>query len=445
MRQQLEGLLFGSLTGQEAQEVLAHLETECASCREVLAPLVTAFVTATPEEASPDEPGDLPGFDEAYGRAVALALKRKRGMDSARARMKEHLPRLREARHFNDLAAFPPLKLDPWVYCEALLECSREQRHRRPERMMFFAFWAHMQSTFLRPERYGSGAVADLQARCWAELANAYRVADLLPAAAGAMATAHKKRKEGSGDLLLEARILDLAASLDRAYRRPVEAARKLERAYEIFRQLGEKQQAGRTLVNKSLCLMHQQRSDEAFEVLKTGLPLIDPAADPKLTLAAHHNFVRLLMEKGEHRRARRELFRIRSLYQEDGDPINLLKLRWLEAQIAAGLGELDRAEVGLKAVRAEFAEAALEYKAALAGLELAAVWVRQGKTGQVLPLIEEILAVFEALDITREAIAALLLLRTVCEQGILSLEVVQQVTDFLRRLEHDPTARFEI
>lgn len=149
-------------------------------------------------------------------------------------------------------------------------------------------------------------------------------------------------------------------------------------------------------------------------------------------------------MEKGDYQRAKHELFRRRPLYIQDGDPIYLLKLYWLEAQIDAGLGKLERAEAGLAKVRAEFAGAGLNYKAALVGLELAAVWVRQGKPELVPPLADEIIAVFRSLGIARETIATVLVLRQAYAQGKLTLQIVQQVAQFLQDLERDPSARFE-
>jgi len=86
--------------------------------------------------------------------------------------------------------------------------------------------------------------------------------------------------------------------------------------------------------------------------------------------------------------------------------------------------------------VRREFAELSLHYKAGLVSLELALVWLRQGKSSAVIsPLVHELVATFRACRIDREALAALLVPREACERGLGSLELVLAVMSFLRPL----------
>lgn len=437
--EQLEDWLFGELPAGEASAVLAHLATDCEACHRHLAPLVSAFAAPAPERAERS-----PEYDQAINRAFSVARERFRSLGRSRAQIEKKLPAIRAARTFRDLDESGIHRLDGWALCEALLACSREERYRDPRKMLLFAKWAQFRSLALSPERYGRLAVADLQALAWAETANAFRVTDDLHEADKAMAAAFRALEKGSGDPLLLARMLDLSASLDGARRRLRQAVEKLERAHSIFDQHGERHRAGRALLQMGRYLMYQQKMAAATEAMSAGLALIDPEQDPKLTLAAYHNLIRLLMERGEYRRARREIFRQRRLYLEHGDPLTLTKLRWLEAQIAAGLGELDRAEIGFESVRAEFAAGNLHYKAALASLELGAVWLRQGRTALIPPLVDEILVVFHANGIAREAIASAVILRQAYERGALSLALFQEVTEILKALEQDPATGAE-
>jgi hypothetical protein len=151
------------------------------------------------------------------------------------------------------------------------------------------------------------------------------------------------------------------------------------------------------------------------------------------------------MVDRGEFERARRLLFDNHHLYIEDGDPLNLLKKRWLEGQIAAGLGKLESAERAFRQVKEQFSEARLPYKAAIVGLELGQVLLRQGRTDEVLLLVREIVAVFKVLRIGREALGALLLLRQACEQEYVSQEILSDALRLLKDLEHDPAGQLAV
>lgn len=434
---QLQAFVDGELPATEAQAVAAHLASGCAECDARLAPLMRRLL---PPPSERPEPAD---YDQMFDRVYARVRQRQRELQQDRAVMAARLPQLQSARDPGEIAARAD-GVDGWAYCEALLHCAREERYRSPERVLLFATCAQVRSLSLDPQRYGDWAVRDLQALASAELANAYRIADCLIEAERQMADAHRRLAAGSGSPLLLARILDLEASLCLDRRRPEEALAKLERSHAIYTEHGESHLAGKCLIQMSICWMHRQEIDRALEAVRAGLALLDPTQDPRLALVGHHNLIRLLMEKREYRKARQEVFRRRPLYQELGDPLTLLRLRWLEAQISAGLGELDRAETGLKAVRGEFTRRNLPYKAAVVGLELAALWVRQGKLAAVPTLIGQIVRVFRGLGIGREAMAALLVLEKAHEKGALTLGLVEKVTSFMSRLETDPGARFE-
>lgn len=261
---ELEDFLFGRLPEPEANRIFAHLEKDCEICHQRLAPLVAAFLVPSSAEAV-----DLNAIEAAIDRAVATTLEHHENLERARARLKRKLPAILAAQSMEDLERCGIYRLDSWACCEALLECCRAERYRDPRRMIFFARCAQIRSRFLDPSMYGRWAVADLQALAWAELANAYRVADELLAADRAMKVAFLVLESGSGDPLLLGRILDLCASLDRSRRRIAEASQNLDRAYILFADLSEWQSAGRTLIQKSLCLMHDQRSHDALEVLE--------------------------------------------------------------------------------------------------------------------------------------------------------------------------------
>ncbi|HEX7185127.1 MAG TPA: hypothetical protein VF756_25085 [Thermoanaerobaculia bacterium] len=64
------------------------------------------------------------------------------------------------------------------------------------------------------PGRYGRRRTADLQARAWGEVADAYRLAGRLPEAREALREAVRRLESGTGDPGLAARLAGMEASL---------------------------------------------------------------------------------------------------------------------------------------------------------------------------------------------------------------------------------------
>lgn len=329
-----------------------------------------------------------------------------------------------------------------WGLCESLLTRSQACRYDAPERMVLLAERAVSVAEELDPMEYGPELTADLRARALAELANAYRVADDHESAERAMRSAVEWSARGTRDPLLLARIMDLLASLRGGQRRMGEALALLDAVYEIYESHGDRHNAGRALISKGVFIGCSSDAEQAVVLLSAGLAMIQPAADPKLILSAVHNLVGFLADCRQFRQAQRLLRLSRQVYFAEGDHVNLIKLRWLEARIEAGLGKLDRAEKAFLHVRQELEKAGLEYQAALASLDLAAVWLRQGKVFDTRCLVEELVATFRARRIAREALAALLLLRESFEtEAGTQLKLLRAVSGFLDRARHSLAA----
>lgn len=407
------------------------------------APLVVKLPRLLPGQSAPEPPPEEV-YSGAIGRALAKAVRQQESHVRQRALVEEHLPAVRAARSRAELAAVGLARIGGWAPVEALLQCSFEVRHSDPGRMVVYAEEALALALRLDPESHGYLAVADLQANVLAELGNAYRVAERLREAEETLQKARDRFRCGSRLPVLKARILDVLASLRAAQRRFASAHALLDRVGRIYVAQGDRHLAGRALIKQGLYANYEQRPDEALDLLTRGRALIDAKRDPKLALSAVHGSVWRLVDVGEHRRARRELFEHRHLYRQDGDTLTLVKLRWLEARIDAGLGRLEQAASTFEGVRSDLAEMGLPYKAALAGLDLAQVMLRQGQTVGVFALVEEMAATFCSMHIGREALAALLVLRSACEREHVSVEIIQTVASFLRTVERDPNARFE-
>ncbi len=400
---ELQRLLRGVLPAARLRQLLAHLAgcRECAGKVELALPPTPGELAAPPAFPARQTAGD---YDGALDRALARA--------SAKAR--RLVEEQRQARR-----AVETVRGVPRV--DLLLELSRACRFSDPDRMVELAELALLASRRLDPKRYGGAFFADLRARAWGELANAYRVAEELAAAESALHNAVRWAKRGSGDLLLAGRLGDLAASLWSDLGRFPLAIQALARVGEMYASVNETHLMARARISLGIARVHNGEPEEAIVALTAGLAGIDRRTEPALALSALHAVAWSLAVAGRYRKARIVLFRIRHLYAENGGPLILLRLSWLEGQIYAGLGDLEKAEGRFETTRAGFAAAGQPFDAALASLDLAMVWARQGRRQEVKGLTAELVAAFLRHGIAREALAALLLARRACDEDWVS------------------------
>jgi hypothetical protein len=85
-----------------------------------------------------------------------------------------------------------------------------------------------------------------------------------------------------------------------------------------------------------------------------------------------------------------------------------------------------------------------MDYDAALAGLELAGAWLRQGRrNAEVRVLADEAREIFQDLGVGGEAIVAVAVLQEACRRREATPGLVQGIVSFLRQLEWNPQLRF--
>jgi tetratricopeptide (TPR) repeat protein len=442
-RTTLERFLLGSLPAAELPTVIGHLIAGCARCRKVLAPLAAVVLPKhlggnrrAPQEKTLDFSEHT--YDRAFARAEAKALAWGIAIERERqeAPGKIHEILAQQTADGRGLA----LRREPGFWTlgvvEELLARSRELRHENPPATIQYALLAKLAAEHLDSERYGAERVQDTLARSWAELGNAYRIADELEQADAAFSQAEVHKKSGSGDPFLAASIADLMASLRCDQRRFSDAFNLLDASYALYVDHGDRHCGGRTLLKKGIYIGYAGEPEEALRLLSRGLLMIDRRREPALLAQATHAYLWFKVDLGEYTIAPSLLGQLRWLYKQHGGKIDFLKLRWLEGRIAAGNGKLTQAAVALEEVHAGMTQAGLQYNGALAGLDLAAVWFRQGRIGQIPRLVDEILAAFRERRIAREAIAAILLVRDAYRQQSLSVDLIQRVSQILTQLE---------
>ena len=418
----LDAFARGIPTVEQAQAVVSHLIHGCQACSERLAGL---FAPA-PEEPSLEE--------SAYDFAISRALRTACNQDGDVLRASLVVSRSADRGALRRGAERGPRPLS-WAQCETLVEAARDLRHDDPTTMLRLAQLAVGIAESLDPE-HGSRGVRDLQARAWAEVGNAHRVLGHLRRAEDSFIRAFSRAAEGTYDPMLFAGLTDLTASLLRAQRRFREAGVLLDLAGRIYLEYEDPHLAGRTMISKAMVLDYANRSSEAARLLRQGLSLIDGAREPMLLLAGLQHYIKLALDEGDFARASRMLTESQNFYDEQAQVLDMLRRRTLEGRAAAGLGDPAAAERAFQEARGGFARQGLPYDVALASLDLAALWLRQGRTAKVRRLVEEMLAIFRAHGIRREAIATLLVLRRAVDRERATERLVRAAAARLRRVE---------
>lgn len=439
---ELDRFLMGRMSSREAAPVVAHLLAGCDLCKERMAPLASVIFSPG-EPAEPAVPTDGSEYDFPLFRAFATARRYAEALER-----KQGEPARDAAPPSQELPPPSPIPFDErahrdWARCEAFLERCQALRHSDPEALVMLAGMAVALAERISADRSRSEeAVADLQARAWSELGNARRISDDLFGAEADLARALDRAGRGTGDPRLLARIMDLTASLLTDQRRFQEAFQLLDWIHAIYLSLRETHAAGRALISKGISAGYALNAEEAVRLLAQGIRMIDARRDPQLVLAGVHSLSLFLVDCGRLEEARRLLACSRPLYVRYGERLDQLKARWVEGLVAMELRDDRNAETALLEVRSGFVETELAYDTALVSLDLAAVWLRNGRTSEIKAILDETVAVFRARKIRREAIGALLMLRAALEQEGATIALLRNVASELQRLEREPAAR---
>lgn len=283
-----------------------------------------------------------------------------------------------------------------------------------------------------------------VQANAWAHLGNARRVLGELRSATDAFREADQFWEVGTrvaGDSLgYEAHYLALKASLRREERRFEEALALLDQALEA--ESGPALR-GAILVARAKTFEEKGEPVRAISLLREAAQEADPQAPPRLRLCIEHNLLLLLTAEGRHSEAENMLPAVSDLSRTLGNRLDLLRLRWAEARIAAAKGEAVSAAALFEEVRAGLLSQEIGFDAALVSLELAALHLEKGETAEVKRIAREILSVFQSRDVHREALAALAIFIRAAETETVTFAFAGRVADYLRKARHNPDLQF--
>lgn len=272
-------------------------------------------------------------------------------------------------------------------------------------------------------------------------LANAWRVAGRdLPAAADSFERAKADWNAGTdhdAGLLNASRVLGLEASMRRDQRRLPEALAALEEGLRIDR-WGE---TPTLRLAKARLLIELEEYEASIEDLRLTVLCLDGGHEPRRLYVVENMLVFSLCRLGQYAAAEQHLPGLGQLAQ--GNRLDLLRVDWLGAMVAAGLGRREEAVALLQQVRDEFLALRNAYDAALVTLELAEVHATLGHTTDVKALARESAPIFVDQQIHREAQRALALFHQAAEEEEATGELLRRLIAYLHRARHDPQLRY--
>jgi tetratricopeptide (TPR) repeat protein len=240
------------------------------------------------------------------------------------------------------------------------------------------------------------------------------------------------------------ARVDKLEGSLRMDQRQFQKAEALLARAAMLYRLSGNGVETARVLITLGGMYFFQGESAAAIKTTTVALEAFRAGDDPRLYVCGRFNLARCLTEDGQYREAAEMLALDEGLYREFPEAWTQLRLAWLRGKIAAGLGRGEEAERIFLQVRDGFIAAGNGYDAAMVSIEdLALTYVREGRVADVKRLAEEIFPIFQAQDVHREAVAALMLFQEAARQEQLTVRTVREYARYLQEARTDPSLRF--
>jgi tetratricopeptide (TPR) repeat protein len=325
--------------------------------------------------------------------------------------------------------------------CGALIEASQEVVHDDPWRTVSLARLAVHLADLLPA---GGGKVLGAQAAL--ALANGLRAAGELVAAEQGFADGEARiaaLRNRTAIRQLRAYLWDLRASLRADQRRFPEAIALLEGALTEYRSLGDREGELKALIQRGYLLNDSGQAGPALRSLRQAVALLDPRAHPRLLVVLLHNLVQALNRLGYSISALSLLSEVKELHRRQGFEIPLLRCRWLEAEVLQSVGKRAEAERILEELRREFLARDLPFDAALACLELAALYLEDGRTYKLRALATQMFPIFQSQKVHREAMAALILFRESLDTHTADLRLVRELAVYLQQARIDRALRF--
>lgn len=374
---------------------LEHLCRQCDECWELAEPLFRS----EQRERSPDEAIELVERFEYLLAGEQKTLTRERA--EAPRRLEQLLAQPTERRRLmvRNSSTFRSAAL-----VDMLCELARRTAPREGREALELGNLAEEMAGLLDETTYGKRVIEDLHAIAHAVQANALRLLHHLEAAEASFARARKHQQRGTGLIAIAAEIDALEASMCATRRSFAKARQLLAAARTAFAELRHEAGLVRVLLKDAHVCRESGEPESAARLFDEALPLLDPDSQPRLLLCARHGQLAVAVDLEDFGHAARLLPAVRELSTALGNDMDLLRLRWIEGEIAAGMDHLPLAAAIFTDVRDDLLARGLFIDAGLVSLHLGRVYLRQGRLTGLRELLEETLRFFAEHEIQREA-----------------------------------------
>ncbi len=292
-------------------------------------------------------------------------------------------------------------------------------------------------------ERQAGKDLPSLICQGWAWVGNARRLAFDLDGAERAFANAEIYMGLVGQHSLVKAEYFILKASLRRWQRRSEEALELCNHALPTFRAVGSAKDVARAFLEGANIAEQAGKTNDCIAFLEQVLEHIEDLDSTHLKFTVYYNLAGAYAKTGKHEDAIELLPLIRDLLpQQTQEAIS--HLHWLEGVIANEAGDKILAERLFRQARRGFHKNGNIGCTSLVDLELALVYLEQGRNMEVMRLTSGVIPIFESLRSHEEAGAALSLMRGAVERNKISADILDEIRQRLDLIRLDPTVNFE-
>ncbi len=436
-------LVSGTPEGEERIE--AHLETGCIRCI-----LVARGLMGRARQASRAEMESLHSARRAWSGLALIEERIAREIrltnlerTVAPALVRELLLLTPEARRsaIRSEGRFSLLGLAERLTRDARSECFTDVA-----RAVELADLAVEAADAADPRLYPPGMVADGRALARGALANACRVRGDLVEADRAIATAWAMAGHGTRDPIVRAELLSLEGSLRIDQARFDDAVELLQVAADLYRRDGNRLLEGKTLLKLGNAAGERGDVEGAVSQLERSRSLLSDEETGELALMAGQALV-LLATRGSADAEARVVFQKPCSREAERSWRQALSsgVAWRgpARRIAWREGDVEQAEAELVALRETYAERDEAFDQCLVSLDLAALYLEQGRTADVKELARALAPIFASRRIHHQALAALLLFERAAEAERASASLVREIARYLHRSRNNPYLPF--
>lgn len=331
-----------------------------------------------------------------------------------------------------------------WGLVERICAESRRAAARSADEALALAHLALKMARLLPEAEGGELFRRRVEGFALAHVANAVRVGGNQRKAGELFAQAKELWEQGapgdpSPELLDEARMLSLEVSLLRDQRHLPQALALADQTLA----LGRKHLAADLLIKKANILELLGKYEAAIATLRRAEPHLEGNREPRSRWLQKYGLMVNLCHVGNPGEAEALLPEVQGLAMERGDALDDLRLQWLRGRIAAGLRRMREAAGLFESVRQAFERLGIVYDMALVSVELAAVYMCEGRTAETKTIARQLLPIFSAQGVSTEVEKALRLFVEAVRQEEATAELARRLVAYLYLARGNPELPF--